>query len=52
METAKDIMERCGISCLTVYHLEQGGINNSPCILYGNNEVAASQRFIIDSIYE
>ena len=45
-------MERCGISCLMVYHLGQRGINDSPCILYGNSEVAASQRFIIGSVYE
>jgi hypothetical protein len=52
VETAKDIMERCGINCLMVYHLGERGIKDSPCILYGSSEVAASQRFIIDSIYE
>jgi hypothetical protein len=35
-----------------VYHCGKEGINDMPCIAYGNSELAASQRYIIQSIYE
>jgi hypothetical protein len=35
-----------------VYHCGNEGINDMPCVVYGDSELALSQRYIIQSIYE
>lgn len=35
-----------------IYHYGKDGINDLPCIVFGDSELALSQRYIIKSIYE